>query len=108
MMKRIICLLLVCITLALIGCDSAPVGEFIPTEDVMGSSRFQEIGREAYNASSSRDTLEDAIYYVDKYTNIVYIYVIDWDGNATRGMMTVLYNAEGRPMTLTEFEKEIR
>jgi hypothetical protein len=31
------------------------------------------------------------------------MYFIDWDGNATRGGITVLYSADGTPMTLEEF-----
>ena len=106
-MKRIIYLLLICLTVTLVftGCNQAPVGEFVPTENEATeiSARFCEIGREAINSSTSNDHLEDAIYYVDIYTNIVYVYLIDWDANATRGMMTVLYNAAGAPMTLEEF-----
>lgn len=106
-MKRIIYLLFACITLIFLlsSCDSASIGEFTPSEDTT-SARFQLIGKEKLANHTNNDTLEDAYYYVDRYTNIVYVYTIDWDGNATRGMMTVLYNADGNPMTLTEFEKE--
>lgn len=104
-MKRIICLILICLTVTFIftGCDQAPIGEFIPTENetIKTSARFREIGRETISAGGS--CLEDAIYYVDIYTNIVYVYIIDWNGNATCGMITVLYNAAGAPMTLEEF-----
>ena len=81
------------------------MGEFVPTESetVMNSARFHEIGQEAINSRTNNDYLEDAYYYVDIHTNIVYVYFIDWDGYATRGMMTVLYNADGTPMTLEEF-----
>jgi hypothetical protein len=84
-----------------------PVGEFTPSEGTT-SARFQLIGKEALADRTNNDVLEDAYYYVDRYTNVVYVYIIDWDGNATRGMMTVLYNAEGNPLTLDEFEKEIK
>ena len=107
-MKKIICLILICliITFVFAGCEEAPVGEFVPTEiETSSSARFQEIGKETINSRTDNDCLEDAIYYVDIYTNIVYVYLIDWDGNATRGMMTVLYSANGMPMTLEEFEK---
>lgn len=109
-MKKIICLILICLTIAFvfIGCnESAPVGEFVPAENeaIETSARFREIGKETINSNSSNNRLEDAIYYVDIHTNIVYVYFIDWDANATRGTMTVLYNAEGAPMTLEEFEK---
>lgn len=109
-MKRIICLLLACIgcIFLLASCDTGPVvGEFTPLEEIT-SARFQLIGKEALADHIDSDVLEHAYYYVDRYTNIIYVYVIDWDANATRGMMTVLYNAEGNLMTLDEFEKEIK
>ena len=104
-MKRLICLVLICLIIfVFVGCEEAPLGEFVPAEgETETTSRFQEIGREKINESSSGTTIEDAIYYVDIYTNIVYVYLIDWNANATRGMMTVLYNAAGTPMTLEEF-----
>ena len=107
-MKKIICLLFICITLMLVGCDSEPIGEFTTVEIEQSSARFQLIGKETVNLATNEDVLEDVYYYVDRYTDIIYVYAIDWDGNATRGMLTVLYNAEGKPMTLTEFEKEIK
>lgn len=108
-MKRVICSLLICIVLAFAfaSCESTPEGEFIPSVETT-SARFQEIGKETIASSTGNDKLEDAIYYVDRYTNIVYVYFIDWDANATRGMMTVLYNSDGEPMTLKEFEKVIK
>ena len=108
-MKKLICLLFICITIIpiLIGCDSTPIGEVTPAEIEPSSSRFQKIASEKLADNSGKHTLEDAHYYVDRYTNIMYVYIIDWDGNYTRGMMAVLYNAEGKPMTLEEFEKEI-
>ena len=105
-MKKIICLLLICIALMLVSCERT--GEFTTVEIEPSSARFQLIGKETINSAAYKDVLDDAYYYVDRYTDIVYVYVIDWDGNATRGMVTVLYNAEGEPMTLTEFEKEIK
>ena len=104
-MKKPFCVVLICLlAIVFVGCDRPPVGEFIPTEtETEASARFQEIGKETINSRTDNDCLEDAIYYVDIYTNIVYVYLIDWDANATRGMMTVLYNAEGAPMTLEEF-----
>lgn len=108
-MKKIICLLLACITLTIIlascGSAPAPVGEFV-TSDVTNLARFQLIGAENLADISYNDVLERALYYVDRYTNIIYVYTIDFDANATRGMMTVLYNAEGEPMTLEEFERK--
>lgn len=107
-MKKIMCLLLICVTLMLVGCDSESIGEFTTVEMEPSSARFQLIGKETINSATDKDVLEDVYYYVDRYTDIIYVYVIDWDANATRGMITVLYNAEGKPMTLTEFEKEIK
>lgn len=107
-MKKIICLLFICVTLILVGCDSESIGEFTTVEIESSSARFQLIGKETINSPTNKDVLEDAYYYVDRYTDIIYVYAIDWDGNATRGMLTVLYNAEGKPMTLTEFEKETK
>ena len=103
-MKRIIYLILICliITFVFAGCEEAPVGEFKPTTNET-SARFREIGHEKIASRTDNNVLEDAIYYVDIHSNIVYVYLIDWDGNATRGMMTVLYSADGAPMTLEEF-----
>lgn len=104
-MKKLICLVMICLmVLILVGCEEAPIGEFVPTEDeTETTARFQEIGKEKINPSTANSRIEDAYYYVDTETNIVYVYFIDWDANATRGMLTVLYNADGTPMTLEEF-----
>lgn len=104
-MKKLICLVMICLMiLVLVGCAKAPIGEFVPTEDeTETTARFREIGKEKINPSTSTSCIEDAYYYVDTETNIVYVYFIDWDAQATRGMLTVLYNADGTPMTLEEF-----
>ena len=105
-MKKILGIVLICLLiLVFTGCERHNIGEFVSTESetAMNSARFREIGREAINSKSYGNCLEDAYYYVDIHTNIVYVYLIDWDANATRGMMTVLYNADGTPMTLEEF-----
>ena len=103
-MKKLICLVLACIMLifVFVACEQPAVGEFIPTENET-SARFREIGRETIAARNNGNQIESAIYYVDTRTNIVYMYFIDWDANATRGGITVLYNADGTPMTLEEF-----
>lgn len=103
-MKKVIVLMLVCLfVFTLIGCERTPVGEFVPIENENAIARFQEIGRETITDSTYTDRIEDVQYYVDTYTNIVYIYFIDWDANATRGGISVLYNKDGKPMTLDEF-----
>ena len=103
-MKKLIVLMLVCLfVFALAGCERTPVGEFVPIENENTSARFQEIGRETINDRTDKDCIEDVQYYVDTHTNIVYIYFIDWDANATRGGISVLYNEDGKPMTLDEF-----
>lgn len=104
-MKKLICLAMICLMiLMLVGCEEASVGEFTPTEDeTETTARFREVGKEVINSRNDNNCLEDAHYYVDIHTNIVYVYLIDWDANATRGMITVLYNADGTPMTLEEF-----
>lgn len=104
-MKKLICLVLACIMLifVFVACGEQPtVGEFVPTESET-PARFREIGRESIAPRNGDEQIEDAIYYVDTHTNIVYMYFIDWDANATRGGITVLYNADGTPMTLEEF-----
>lgn len=103
-MKKLVCFVLACMMLifVFVACEQPPVGEFVPTE-IETSARFREIGRETVATRNNGNQLEDAIYYVDIYTNIVYVYFIDWDANATRGMITVLYSADGTPMTLEEF-----
>lgn len=105
-MKKIFGIILIFLLIvAFTGCEEPNVGEFVSTESETETSpaRFREIGREAINSRTNNNCLEDAYYYVDIHTNIVYVYLIDWDANATRGMMTVLYNADGTPMTLEEF-----
>lgn len=103
-MKKLICLVLACIMLIFVfaACEQSPVGEFVPTENET-PARFREIGRETIAPSNGGNQIEYAVYYVDTHTNIVYIYFIDWDANATRGGITVLYSADGTPMTLEEF-----
>ena len=104
-MKKILGIILICLLIiTFTGCEEPNVGEFVPTESetTMNPARFIELGREKIN-SKAGNHLENAFYYVDIHTNIVYVYFIDWDANATRGMMTVLYNADGTPMTLEEF-----
>lgn len=103
-MKIVLALMFACLfILMLAGCERAPVGEFVPVENENPNARFQEIGREAVNGRTDKDCIEDVQYYVDTHTNIVYIYFIDWDANATRGGISVLYNKDGKPMTLDEF-----
>jgi hypothetical protein len=92
----------------LVGCDRESIGDVITMETEPSTARFQLIGKEIISSATDKDVLEDVCYYVDRYTDIIYVYAIDWDANATRGMLTVLYNAEGNPMTRTEFEKEIK
>lgn len=104
-MKKMLGIILICLLIvAFTGCAESNVGEFVPTENevTMNPARFRELGQETIN-SKAGIWLEEAYYYVDIHTNIVYVYLIDWNGNATRGMMTVLYNADGTPMTLEEF-----
>lgn len=100
-MKKLVCFVLACIMLifVFVACGQSTVGEFVPTENET-SARFREIGRETIAIRNGSDQIEDAIYYVDTQTNIVYVYFI---ANATRGGMTVLYSADGTPMTLEEF-----
>lgn len=96
-MKKIFSIILICLLMFVFtGCKES---EEVTTNSV----RFHELGREIINSASNKNCLEDAYYYVDIYTNVVYVYFIDWAANATRGMMTVLYNADGTPMTLEEF-----
>lgn len=104
-MKKLICLVMICLMILMfVGCEEAPVGEFVPTEEETEiTARFREIGREKINKTQGGNNIEDAIYYVDIHTNIVYMYFIDWDGNGTRGGITVLYSEDGTPLTLEEF-----
>lgn len=46
--------------------------------------------------------LSTDIYY-DKITNIVYITKDDYVGNCTYSMFSPLYNSEGKPMTIDEY-----
>lgn len=80
-MKKIFSIILICLLMFVFtGCEEHDVGEFTPTENetTTNSARFRELGRETINPQSSKHRLEDAIYYVDIHTNIVYVYYIDW------------------------------
>ena len=104
-MKRLICLILICLMIVFVftSCEETPIGEFTPAEAENTGARFKEIGRERINKIQGGNNIEDTIYYVDIHTNIVYMYFIDWDGNGTRGGITVIYSEDGTPMTLDEF-----
>ena len=104
-MKRLVCLILICLMMVFVftSCEEEmPIGEITLIEEENTNARFKEIGWEKLR-NQTGNHLEEVIYYYDEYTNIVYAYFIDWNANATRGMMTVLYNADGTPMTLEEF-----
>lgn len=104
-MKKIaLILFIIMIIVTLVSCDDADEGGFVPLNEET-SARFQRIGIEKFADVHEAKAIWEVVYYVDRYTNIVYVYAIDWYYDS-RGMMTVLYNAEGKPMTLEEFEKE--
>lgn len=90
--------------LTLVACDSSePVIDY--EIDTSLSSPFQLV-REVENAThTSKKCVEDVLYYVEMNTQLMYIYIIDWDGNATRAGFCPLYNADGSIMTYEQFQE---
>jgi hypothetical protein len=100
----ILFMIVIILIVPLVSCDDADEEGFVPLNEGT-SARFYRIGIEKFVDVHDGNAIDEVVYYVDRSTNIVYIYAIEWSGNASRGMMSVLYNTEGKPMTLEEFKK---
>ena len=99
MKKKIISLLLigVCGCSLLVGCDGNiedRVNGII--KDNTCDNRFVLIGDEYYIGECDKYSV---VY--DKSTNIVYLCKC---GDGYRGAMSVMYNSQGQPMTLEEYQ----
>ena len=106
-MKKIIVvfMLSVLLILTLTACDS---GESVIDYEVDTnlSSPFQLVRETVINVGNlNDDRIENVQYYVEMNTQLMYVYVIDWDANATRGGFCPLYNTDGTIMTYEQFQK---
>ena len=100
MKKKIISLLLigVCGCGLLVGCDCDNKDKVNRnTKDNTCDNRFVLTGDEYWIGESD---MYSVVY--DKDTNIVYLCKC---GEGYRGAMSVLYNSQGQPMTLEEYNK---
>ena len=101
MKKKIISLLLigVCGCGLLVCCDCKNKDKVnINTKDNTNDNRFVVTGDEYYIG----DYADKYRVIYDKKTNIVYLCKC---GDGYRGAMSVMYNSQGQPMTLEEYNK---
>ena len=100
MKKKIISLLLIsiCSCSLLVGCDRDNKDKVNRnTKDNTCDNRFVLTGDEYWIGESD---VYSVVY--DKDTNIVYLCKC---GEGYRGAMSVMYNSQGQPMTLEEYNK---
>ena len=105
MKKLVICFALVIVlSFCLMACDkTSPVVDY--EIDTSSEVPFQLV-RKTKNADyTSDDRIEEVQYYVETHTQLMYMYFIDWDANASRGGLCPLYNADGTIMTYEQFQK---
>ena len=98
MKKKIISLLLISICGLLVSCDcnnKDKVNRY--TKDNASDNRFVVTGDEYYIG----DYADKYRVIYDKNTNIVYLCKC---GDGYRGGMSVMYNSQGQPMTLEEYQ----
>ena len=97
MKKKIISLMLVGICGSMISCDCGSKDKVNRnTKDNTCENRFVLIGDEYYIGECDKYSV---VY--DKSTNIVYLCKC---GYGNRGGMSVMYNSQGQPMTLEEYQ----
>ena len=98
-MKKKLLSLLMCSVIGiscLCGCDE--VSDKVGKEtNSTKENRFIDTGDDYYIGELSTD-----IYY-DRITNIVYITKDDYAVNCSYSMFSPLYNSEGKPMTIDEY-----
>ena len=102
MKKKIISLLLigVCGCGLLVGCDCDNKDEVNTSNvDNSNSNRFIEIGDKYYLGNTPFEV------YCDSKTNIVYLEHCYYGVQCGTVGITVLYNSEGKPMTVDEYNK---
>ena len=98
MKKKIISLLLIGVCGLLVGCDFENKDKVnINTKDNTNDNRFVVTGDEYYIG----DYADKYRVIYDKKTNIVYLCKC---GDGYRGAMSVMYNSQGQPMTLEEYQ----
>lgn len=104
MKKLIIVLFVIILMMCLVSCknDMTSTNYEIDT----GSEVPFQLVRKTKNADyTSADRIEGVQYYVETNTQLMYMYFIDWDGNATRGGFCPLYNVDGTIMTYEQFQE---
>lgn len=105
MKKLVMCLILIIVlSFCLMACDET--SSVIDYEIDTSSEMPFQLVRKTKNADhTSDDRIEDVQYYVETHTQLMYMYFIDWDANATRGGLCPLYNADGTIMTYEQFQE---
>ena len=105
MKKLVICFALVSV-LSFGGMACTETSPVVDDEiDTSSEAPFQLV-RKTINADyTSDDRIEEVQYYVETNTQLMYMYFIDWDANATRGGLCPLYNADGTIMTYEQFQE---
>lgn len=104
-MKKLIISLLLCVILmtCLVGCESGTVTEDYDVD--MNSIYPLQLVKKIEDNSMSGVAISEIYYYTDIQTQVMYMYIIDWNGNATRGGFCPLYNADGTIMTYEQFQE---
>ena len=96
MKKKIISLLLIGVCgCSLISCNE----DIINTNNTSNGNRFIEIGDKYYLGNTPFEV------YCDSKTNIVYLGHCYYGGQCGTVGITALYNSEGKPMTVDEYNK---
>ena len=104
-MKRFIVTILFIIIscFMLTACDEAP-DRVEPV--VNDTSRFQYIGQDSITQNGEGFAGDVIQYYVDNETSIVYVVMVNRNGNATWAGFTPLIDSDGTYVTYDEFMAE--
>ncbi len=105
MMKKFIAsiLLTICCCFMLTACEEAP-DRVEPV--VNDTSRFQYIGQDSITQNGEGFAGDIIQYYVDNETYIVYVVMVNRNGNATWAGLTPLIDSDGTYVTYDEFIAE--
>jgi hypothetical protein len=74
-----------------------------PAED--DTARFQYIGQDEVNGNGHGESADVVQYYVDNETSIVYMVIVNREGNGTWAGFTPMVDADGTYVTYDEFKK---
>lgn len=105
MMKKFIASILIAIAscFMLTACDDAP-DRVEPI--VNDTSRFQYIGQDSITQNGEGFAGDVIQYYVDNETYIVYVVMVNRNGNATLAGFTPLIDSDGTYVTYDDFIAE--